>query len=509
MPGYCKRYSVIGLLAALAGIAHANPALAANAPELEFRQVWSTTGAGEIGKKAEIVVSNDGKETYNGIETKTIDLWFSLKMTNAFGNNKQLDKVEISGEGRTIPATGAGLATKIYKFSFPYADPHAFSVVNQRNSPIKTCNDRLRNLSGTALETFRRDGGRIELERAYPFRASAFATWSTSRKKGIYDELDVHYGQYHDDIDVKVVIVCKPLGASFNQVVLPAAVMPAISAATLRIEPAQVVTVDGQLCPSQLRLYGQVQARYKFNGKAVIFGPGFLTPVTTLNFPQGGNRNIVATYPLRWDRPGGLATGPSKALKSQTINLTMNVTTPENRVVEQVKETVTVTCKAIAVVNPVAIGDLSGGAKPKPADPDQPVLAGRLPTTAPVSEPRPVRIIRTSTPGFFVTRSAGTTPVAGVDASIRLVDRKGPGGATRLFVRNAGSEAGETCRIYAASNRDGNKNWIEVGSVQMQTGRNSTVQFAGTLPSEPGLRFAVDCAGEPDNRLNDNVADLP
>jgi hypothetical protein len=99
--------------------------------------------------------------------------------------------------------------------------------------------------------------------------------------------------------------------------------------------------------------------------------------------------------------------------------------------------------------------------------------------------------------------------VPGVDASIRLVDRRGPGGAPRLFVRNAGMLAGSTCRIYAARDKDVYKGWIEIGSTQLQTGRNATVQFTGTVPNEPGLRFAVDCDGEPDELLDDNVADLP
>ncbi len=397
----------LGLVSAVLAV----PALAQNSNAIEFKQVWSTTGAGEIGVKPEIVVSGSNGQSYDRIETGTIDMWFSLKFLEVPGLKSAHipDIAEIIGEGKTIPATGAGYSPKIYKFSFPYADPHSPSVVGQRNSPIKTCNDRLANLPSGQRFAFLRDGARIEIERAYPFLGRGVAIYTV--KDGIFDE--VRRKNHDDNIDARAIIVCQPLGAPERVTGAPLRTpsAPFVSAATLRIEPAQVVTVDKQLCPSQLRLYGHVQANRAFDGKAVIFGTGYLSPVTELNFPKGGNRNFTAIYPLSWNKSGGLSGGPATANRSQTVNLTMNVTSKTNSIIEQVKETVTVTCKSIAVTNPIAIGDVTA-AKPQTGDPDQPAIGARLAIGPNAGEPRPARIVRENPASFFVSRAENGCPAS-------------------------------------------------------------------------------------------------
>lgn len=511
--------------AALLGTAALAAPLLAQTDRMDFAQAFPGSDGPDIGSSEIVVDSSDGGR-YDQIKTEKIDLWFRLTL-NKLANIEplipfekqhavnEINRVEISAEGVTIQAAGANYSAHRYKLSFPYAHPHSGSVANQRNSPIETCNQRLDSLSGAAREEFRDKGARIELASAYPARARGFIEF---RRRIGPNAGEMAVVKTHDDhIRARVTVVCRALNApkprtqTNTQGVDPKPgkrLEPTISEAELRIEPAQFVTVAGQVCPSQLRLHGRVQAIRKFTGKAVIFGAGYFSPVTQLNYPAGGNRNFSAVYPLRWDKVGGLAGGPSGALKSQTVSLTMNVTTADNAVLRRVEETVTVTCKRAAEA---AVLDLGGtgrlAVKPKEGDPDQPVVLAGMWNAPDAGEPRPVRVKRTHGAVYFVKRSDNNTPLEGIDASIRLVDRRGPGGATRLFVRNAGTEAGAMCRVYAK--RDVYKGWIDIGSTQLQTGRTSTVEFSGALPRDPKLTFAIDCAGEPDDRLDDNVATLP
>ncbi len=510
------------LLAAglLLGTAIAAPA-SAQTNMMQFAQAFPATDGKDVGASEIVVDSADGGR-YDKVRTETIDLWVRLTLNKGTGADK-IEEIRISAEGATIkprewtfPPTPISFSTTRWKLSFPYVHPRSGTVGNQRNSPIDTCNARLDALSGAAKEQFRKNGARIDLVNAYAVRARAITRFWWDYKNGRYTRLDSPRDYQDDDIQAKVTVVCKPLDAPRPRTETSTQgvpgrpgkrLEPTISEAELRIEPVQVIAVGGQSCPSQLRLYGRVQAIRAFSGKAVIFGAGYFSPVTALEFPKGGNRNFIATYPLRWDKLGGLAAQPG-GLKSQTVSLTMNVTSQDNTVLKQAQETVSVTCKAIASVAPLDLGGTGRLAvKPKPDDPDRPVVLGRLWNGPEAGEPRPVRVKRTSPAGFFVTRGGAAALLPGVDASIRSVDRRGPGGATRLFVRNGGTEAGATCRVYAK--RDVYNGWIEIGSTQLQTGRTSTVQFSGALPNDPNLTFAVDCVGEPDDRLDDNVATLP
>ncbi|MGH6785911.1 MAG: hypothetical protein ACREBO_03700 [Novosphingobium sp.] len=508
MPAKAARTSARMLGWALTGSAlTVGAALAAQTNMLNFAQAFPATDGPDVGESTIAVAAKAGGR-YDTVETGTIDLWFRLSLAKVPGapDREQVESVEISGEGVTLTPPGVNASTKRYKFSFPYADPHSPSVANQRNSPVKLCNDRLDSLSTAARVAFRRDGARIVVNQAYPIRARGIARWTTT-SGGTFKELHHHEKFYDDTVQARVTVVCKPLGATPPRVPPTpprTPVDPVISAASLRIEPAQVIAVGGQSCPSQLRLYGQVQARRAFTGKAVIFGAGYLSPVTALSFPKGGNRNFTATYPLKWDTVGGLAS-EAGGLKSQMVSLTMNVTSPNNTVIEQVQETVTVTCKLIAAVVPAGIG--KAGAAPVTVDPDQPLVKGGPPAARLFPLPRPVRILTSRPESFFIDRARSVALLPGVDAAIRLADRKGPGGATRLFVRNGGDQAATACEVFAASGNA--SNWVRVSQIQTSIAPGATLEVAGPLPGDPGLRFAVDCAGEPDNRLDDNLASLP
>lgn len=462
-----------------------------------------------------IVVDGPSKLGYDEVETKAVDIWLRLTLNRVadIPDKHQIDSIAIESEGESVDAT-QGFTTKRYKLSFPYADPHSTNVANQRNSPIDMCNDRMKSLSGAALEKFLAQGETIKLTSAYPVLARGEANWSTTSGV-VFKDIDHHTKYYEDNINAKAIVECKPLGRprpqtqTSTQGVNPKPgkrMEPTIAAATLRMEPAQTVASGGQICPSQLRLYGRVEAIRGFEGKAVIFGPGFLTPVSQLNYTHGGNRNIVGTYPLKWNGIGGLATGKEAPLKSQKVSLTMNVTSADNKVLKQAKTTVTVTCKRIAQV--VMVG---GGATPPP--PVKPGKAAVVPPpatndrwdVAAAAEPAAAKALRTRDAVFFAKRpKTGLLP--GVDAAIRKVDRSGPGGSTRLWLRNGGDKSADQCKLFAK--RDDHSKWILIESVSTPLAPGATTEITAALPDDPALTFAVDCSGEEENRLDNNVAKL-
>lgn len=494
----------------------AAPAMA-NTNMLTLTQAVPGQDGPDVGE-TRIVVDGPSKLGYDEVETKTVDMWLRLTLNKVPGvpDKHQIDSVAIESEGESVDATQA-FTTKRYKLSFPYADPHSTSVVGQRNSPIDMCNNRMKSLSGAALEKFLVQGEIIKLTSAYPVLARGEANWSTT-SGGVFKDIDHHVKYYEDRINAKAVVECKPLGRPRPQTQTstqgtkpkPGKRMePTISAATLRMEPAQTVASGGQICPSQLRLYGRVEAIRAFEGKAVIFGPGFLTPVSELNYTHGGNRNIVGTYPLKWDGVGGLAAaGKETPLKSQKVSLTMNVTTADNKVLKQAKTTVTVTCKRIAQV--VLVG---AGTPPPPPPPVKPDKAAVVPPPATngrwdgpsAAEPAAAKALRTRDTAFFAKRPKSGL-LSGVDAAIRKVDRSGPGGATRLWIRNGGDKSAEQCRLFAK--RGDHDKWIIIDSVSMSVAPGATNEIAAALPDDPALTFAVDCAGEEENRLDNNVAKL-
>jgi hypothetical protein len=520
--------------------------LLAQTNRIDFAQAFPGTDGNDVGPSEIAVDSSDGGR-YDQIRTEKIDLWFRLslnKLTNIeptipFEQQHAynvISRVEILTEGVTIQATGANYSAKRYKLSFPYAHPHSGSIANQRNSPIETCNQRLDSLAGAAREEFRNKGARIELGSAYPARARGFIEFrrTAGPKAGEMAVVRTH----DDNIRAKVTVVCRALNVpkarteTHTRGVDPRPgqrLEPTISGAGLRMEPAAIQTVNGQLCPTQLKLYGQVQAIRKFEGKAVIFGPGYFSPVTQLNYTHGGNRNIVATYPLSWDNPGGLAAAGAQAPRSQSVSLTMNVTTMDNKVLKQAQETVTVTCKLIAQA---ALLNL-------PAEPNKPASPARLATPIALP-PQPL--------GFLWDRPAAAAPAAasfagalhsgaggarllpGIDLAIRRVDRGGSGGATRLFLRNGGDTAAQGCRVVAR--KGGHDKWILIESMssplmpgatppagkqkawltsnfRFEAPAGATTELMADLPRDPNLEFAVDCPGEPSDRLGNNLATLP
>lgn len=367
MNDFHTRVPVITCLAAcISSIMLATPAQSANT-HIHIRQANSASDGNDVGQTRIIV---DGPTTlgYDGVTNDTLDIWASVYIEkssstpNYHGLVLKAESSEIAGE---ITA-----ATRRYKFTIPYADPRSGSVTGQRNSAVATCNDRLASLNGPARAAFLRDGAEIKVTGAY--RLMAVATYTTTKKGkgGAFPEAP-RITEHTDEAVAmaNAVIVCRSLdrprprtsAKTTGAPSKPGKRLPSVvAAAELRAEPAKITQIGSQMCPTQLKLYGRIEASRAFKGKAVIFGSGFLSPVSILSYNGPGNRNIVATYPLSWAGVGGLAGSAPTGPRSQTVSLTMNVTDADNKVLESIKETVTVTCKSKRLDRGTAVGGAIG-----------------------------------------------------------------------------------------------------------------------------------------------------
>lgn len=434
-------------------------------------------------------------------------------------NSHQWKYARIWAESTAIEGRKPG-EPEAYYLTIPYIAPRAAGVFNQRVSPVEICNAELAKRSGAARDSYLKTGGTVAAREAYALRVES--RWELWPGGAGYKE---PYGRsFQNEALADAVIDCRPLYRAPPPLgpILPAIPSPTVSEATLRMEAAQPQVVGGQLCPTQLRLYGQVQTIRAFEGKAVIFGPGYFSPVTALTFAHGGNRNVVASYPLRWNQAGGLAGSGANTLRRQTVSLTMNVTDLDNKVMKQAKETVVVTCKLVAQTVPAMPAEPAG---PKPAP--KPRLT-TPPATVGFSWDRPAAAApaAASFAGPLHPGAGGARLLPGIDLSIRLADRKGPGGATRLFLRNGGDAPAGSCRLMARKG-GGAGEWIEIqsweaapapagkqkpwlaNSFRFQAPPGATAEVTADLPRDPNLEFAVDCPDEPSDRLGNNLARLP
>jgi hypothetical protein len=360
-----KHAAIGGFVVALSFAALSAITEAADTELMNFAQALPESDGPDV-EQTRIVVDGPSALGYDEVKTENVDIWvrFSLRKIVNPTRSQSLDSVEIRAEGEKIspPLTAE---TRRYKLTFPYADPHSASVANQRNSVIETCNKRLKALSGAERSSFLKNGAEIKINGAYPVKAEGVAEWSTT-SGGTFKEINHHSATHEQEIRADAVVHClaldrpRPRTQTTTSGVNPMPgkrLPPVISVASLRAEPALKVAVGDQLCPSQLRLYGRVQAARQFSGKAVIFGAAYLSPVTQLEYTHGGNRNFTAVYPLKWDQPGRLSTGNTTSLKSQTVSLTMNVVNMADKVQAQVKESFTVRCNLLAKLNILELDD--------------------------------------------------------------------------------------------------------------------------------------------------------
>jgi hypothetical protein len=324
---------------------------------------------------AEILVDGPSADgVYDEIRNKTLDYIVSVRgdrPKKATGDGDL--EIQFKKESPLAPSAWGSYVIvqgdvtknwKRYKVSIPYVDPWSRTIANERISPIEVCNDNLalRKKNANRREEYEKmltkglsmiahDAYRIRGYVHYPMKGSAL--------------LGNDVKDYDDVEAVPVKITCMALGrqrpskdTSTTGAPGPKGkpLPPTISNATLRIEPAKVVQDGKFLCPSQLKLYGHVEAIREFYGKALFVGPHYLSAITTLNFQGKGSRNVNATYEMNWHPKGGFTTQPNAEPAKQKLTFHFNVADKDGKLRKSVEETVEVSCKKIKVAVPT-VGD--------------------------------------------------------------------------------------------------------------------------------------------------------
>lgn len=317
-----------------------------------------------------IVVTGSTENKYDKVVTTSLDAWVSVKAPDKPPRDKAKLSGSISIEGHDAAgiATGFSGAPTIYKLTFPYSDPRSTQVANQRISPVEICNDKLASLSGAAKQEFRDKGGNILRQDAYI--ATARQGWRVRKAGSVFEELKY----WEDTAGIPAVVACHRLtgpkprdtttttGAGGRPPVRPPRPQPepqrvvpppTIARVTLRGEPMNWQNIGGQSCPTQIRLYGFVEVRRAFTGKAIFFGPGFLNPPRDLAFPGQGSRTLTATRDVKWPAGaiGGLAAGggAKPAPKTQQVTVRFNVADSDGKVLESAETKETLTCRLVGM----------------------------------------------------------------------------------------------------------------------------------------------------------------
>jgi hypothetical protein len=481
-------------LAAL--VAVALPAPVSAAAGVIIRQQLPPSANSDIGT-TRIVVDGPSDLGYTEVTSKSLDVWVSVALEKPT-SHAGFDGLTIDVEGTSIDGE-VTYATRRYKLTIPYVGPRSGSVANQRVSAVDRCNAALEKAKGPARDKFIAKGALLTATNAYRLRAVATHPGEPVKKKkrGTFPDAP----QLPDDVTVEAEafadaeIQCLALGRprprtqTSTQGVDPKPgkkMEPTIKAASLRIEPAGKQTIAHQHCPTQLRLVGHVETIRAFDGQAIFFGEGFLSPITKLELKGAGNRSYVATYPLRWDEIGGLAGAAPSGPMKQTVTLRMNVTNTENKVLEARSETIEVACKPIRATGGSGAAAEAAQVTAAAVDPqmwswhESARLAAAAPGRAVASKPD-------------------------LDVRIRRVDRLGPDGATQLWLYNAGATPAKQCRLDVR--KSGAADWYRITLVDVAP--KQTRQIASPMPTDPNLEFRVTCPGESAEFLADNVKQVP
>jgi hypothetical protein len=336
-----------GLVNSLAG--------AAMADRLEL----GVTNKAGVPGRAEIEVDGPSKDGgHTEVVTKVLDYYVSVrgdapdKAGNGFGAIRL-------GEGETMVVVGNDWAK--YKLSAPYTDPWSGGVVNEYVSPAKLCNQRLNALSGAHRTAFVKKGASFVHQNAYAISGSV--SYHIDKKVG-FDEIRKYTAAEMVPVNITCLALDRPRVRQDSHT-KPAPkpsgqkMKPTISEVGLRIEPASVVQDGNYLCPTKLKLYGTVDTIRKFHGQAVFVGPHYLSNITPLNFQDKGHRNVTGTYPVNWNKKGGLTTSPNAAPAPQKLTFRFNVADKDGKVLESTQETVEVSCKKVKVNAPTASGDVT------------------------------------------------------------------------------------------------------------------------------------------------------
>ena len=97
-----------------------------------------------------------------------------------------------------------------------------------------------------------------------------------------------------------------------------------------------------------------------FTGKSIFVGPHYLSAITDLNLAKAGNRNVGASYKIKWQQQiGGLATAPNQEPKKQDLTFRFNISNENGGAIEKAEKRVQFSCRKIKSNAPTASGDMT------------------------------------------------------------------------------------------------------------------------------------------------------
>ncbi len=330
--------------------------------------VASVWFAGPPYKPPTIVVDGDTKR-YNKVITEELSFYYYLKSRKPENSKSfQYGTIEIEYHRKRVSGVQSG---ETVEFELPVQDLRTWKNSDLRVSPEKLCNDELSYKSGAERRKFLKKGGTIWRHSAYKIGGSAL--WVMKRRKGLsvdFYERTFRAPAYLIGVYVECKGLERPRGTKTTSTkAFPGAnegernrAKPTLENVSLKISPMSLKRVGRYLCPTQLRLNGRVDVRREFTGHSIFQGPQWLSRKTAIAFQKAGGRNIVATYPIDWNRGVGesLSAGSNGKRKSQTITFKMNVSGRSNQLIGNTSKTIKIICKK-PKDNPGGSNDLSSG----------------------------------------------------------------------------------------------------------------------------------------------------
>ena len=310
------------------------------APVLQLKVIELPKGSS--GKGLPTILVHGQKGQYSKILTDNLTYYFTVRINYpkkakgpSFGTIKLENKfVDIA------PTT----ETTTYEITMPYKNPRAFKT---GVTPIKRCNVWLDGLTGSKREKALKEGTTLKVSNAY--KATANATYKQKKVSFIEDETATA------TIDVPVKLKCMGLNAPAprqNTTTRGKEREPKgkrkvkMYKLALDVKPGSKEMIEGYLCPTKAHLYGKIEAKTAIEGSAVIFGPGFISPVTKVNIPKNGQSTVRATYPIKWSSEGkNELAADNKKPTTKKFELTFNLSNKDNKVISSTgKKSFTVTC---------------------------------------------------------------------------------------------------------------------------------------------------------------------
>lgn len=276
------------------------------------------------------------------------------------GDSTALKRIQLAPWNPNTATAWLDGSWKTYSFEYEYQDPLIDDDAKRARSPVALCNDLLKSKSGAAREQMLNKGATLPLSKAYAWEGT-FSYIARARGR-TFDQPGTIRASGHFPLSIRCQNLVGPAPRTQTRTQgapprhgKPLSETSPIRSATLRIEPSSQVTQarPGQLCPTSLRVYATVAASREFRGRALVFGSGFLSPFTALQFNSGGNRNFIVTYPLKWANlgaPAGKASTPpgNASPLSQPVHLTLNVVDGDDKVIATSgRKTFDVVCKRL------------------------------------------------------------------------------------------------------------------------------------------------------------------